>query len=85
MTLPAPKSRYSTGDSCLHSVRPYPNTDDVCQVIGENDITVEYLDDAALLIGCPYHETGAIGDRLAEGAQQLDQIGSWVLLSVPER
>jgi len=85
-TPPAPKSGYSPPeDSCLRSVRPYPNTDDVCQVIGENDLTVEYLDDDALLIGCPYHETGAIGDRLAEGVQQLDQIGSWVLLSVPER
>lgn len=84
-TPPAPKSGYTPPeDSCLVSVRPYPNADSVCQVIGENHLTVKYLDAAALLIGCPAHETGAIANRLAEGGQQLGQIGSWVLFRVPE-
>ncbi|MFG5383902.1 hypothetical protein [Yoonia sp. R2-816] len=71
--------------SGLVSVRPYPMPADVCQVIGENELTVEYLDDAAILIGCPAVETGAIADRLAEGAMQITQVGEWVLFSQPLR
>jgi hypothetical protein len=71
--------------SGLIGVRAYPTADDICMVIGENDLTVEFLDDSALLIGCPQHEMGAIADREAEGAERLTQIGDWVLLSVPLR
>ena len=71
--------------SGLVAVRPYPTPSDVCQVIGENDLTVDYLDDAAILIGCPAAEPGAIADRMAEGAMQITQVGDWVLLSQPLR
>ncbi len=71
--------------SGLIGVRPYPMPADVCQVIGENELTVEYLDDAAILIGCPAVETGAIADRLADGAMQITQVGEWVLFSQPLR
>lgn len=82
---PAQEARYTPPEtSGLISVRPYPNANDVCQVIGENDLTRAFLDDSALLIGCPFTEEGAIKDRLAEGAQRLDQIGAWVLLSAPQ-
>lgn len=70
-------------DSGLIAVRPYPGPSDVCQVIGENDLTNPYLDDSAILVGCPSSETGAIADRQTEGGQIVDQIGDWVLLSVP--
>ena len=68
--------------SGLRAVRPYPGPSDVCQVIGENALTGKYLDDSAILIGCPFHETGAISDRVSEGGEQLDQIGDWVLISI---
>ena len=71
--------------SGLIGVRAYPGPRDNCMVIGENELTSNYLGDASLLIGCPVHETGAINNRLAEGAQQLSQVGAWVLLSVPQR
>ncbi|MEL6807671.1 MAG: hypothetical protein AAFO97_07810 [Pseudomonadota bacterium] len=71
-------------DSGLIGVRPYPNAGDVCQVIGENALTQDYLDDSATLIGCPTRERGAISDRVSEGALTLETIGDWVLLSVPD-
>ncbi|WP_420862394.1 hypothetical protein [Algirhabdus cladophorae] len=70
--------------SGLVGVRPYPAEADVCQVIGENDLTIDYLDHTALLIGCPKHEVGAIADRRAEGGVAVDQIGDWVLFSIPQ-
>ncbi len=85
-TMPTPEPAYSPPEaSGLVAVRPYPMEGDVCQVIGENDLTVEYLDDAAVLIGCPETEMGAIADREAEGAQRVGQVGSWILLSQPLR
>jgi hypothetical protein len=85
-TMPPTEPAYSPPEaSGLVGVRPYPAEGDVCQVIGENALTVEYLDDAAILVGCPESEAGAISDREAEGAQRVDQVGSWVLLSQPLR
>lgn len=71
-------------DSGLIGVRPYPNADDVCVVIGENELTQDYLDDSATLIGCPTQERGAISDRISDGGITLETIGDWVLLSVPD-
>lgn len=67
--------------SGLVGVRPYPNADDVCQVIGENALTSRHLDHTSILIGCPRYEAGAIADRVAEGAVVLEDIGEWTLLS----
>ena len=76
--------RYSPPEeSGLVAVRPFPADRDVCQVIGENDLTNQYLDDSATLIGCPKSEAGAIADREAEGARQVGEVGAWVVLSVP--
>ena len=71
--------------SGLVAVRAFPGPADVCQVIGENALTVDYLDDSATLVGCPAHEAGAIADLTDTGAVQVDQIGAWVLFSVPDR
>ncbi|MCK0169311.1 hypothetical protein MWU52_17285 [Jannaschia sp. S6380] len=70
--------------SGLVAVRPYPTDDDVCQVIGENALTVEYLDHTRTLVGCPAVETGAIADRIAEGGVRVDSAGEWVLISIPD-
>lgn len=70
-------------ESGLVAVRPFPAEDDVCRVIGENDLTSQYLDDSATLVGCPKSEAGAIADREAEGGRQVGVVGAWVLLSVP--
>ena len=70
--------------SGLISVRPYPGPDDVCQVLGENALTVEYLDHTATLVGCPLSEAGAIKDRNREGGTIVDLAGEWVLISIPD-
>ncbi|MBT8474475.1 MAG: hypothetical protein KJO78_03290 [Alphaproteobacteria bacterium] len=70
--------------SGLVGVRPYPGPRDVCQVIGENDLTIDYLDHTELLIGCPAHEIGAIDDRVSEGGVLQTQVGEWMLLSIPQ-
>lgn len=83
-TDPRFEAAYSRpAQSGLVAVRPYPNANDVCQVIGENEVTATYLDHTTLLIGCPAHKRGAIADRIRDGATRLDHIGAWVLLSVP--
>ncbi len=71
--------------SGLLSARPFPGPLDVCKVIGENDLTRDYLDDSATLVGCPVGETGAIRDRRREGGEVVGQVGAWVLISVPDR
>ena len=80
-----PRPDYSPPeDSGLISVRPYPDAEDVCQVIGENELTNQYLDDSATLVGCPLHEAGAIKDLDLEGGEIVDLVGNWVLISVPD-
>ncbi len=71
--------------SGLIAVRPFPGPEDVCQVIGENLVTSPLLDDSAILIGCPKHETGAISDRLADGGQIVAHAKHWTLISMPQR
>ena len=77
-TFPPPEA------SGLVAVAPYPGPDDICRVIGENELTQEYLDHTATLVGCPKRETGAIADRQAEGGVIVGQEGSWVLISIPD-
>lgn len=81
---PAPVLYTPPSASGLVAVRPFPGPLDVCQVIGENALTTEYLDDSATLVGCPSGEKGAIRDRQREGGQIVGQEGDWVLLSVPD-
>ena len=66
----------------LIEVRRYPSAEDVCIVVGENDLTREYLDDSATLIGCPVHEAGAIQDRVKDGGQRVGDVSGWVLISM---
>jgi len=84
---PEPTTQAYTEPSAsgLFAVRPYPNADDVCQVIGENDLTRDLLDDSAILIGCPKHEKGAIMQRVGEGGTIAAHAKHWTLISVPAR
>lgn len=90
-TLPGCNTSPSSGSasygppeaSGLVTARPYPDADGVCQVIGENDLTVEYLGDASTLVGCPVVETVAVEEVLSQGATQVNTVGEWILLMVP--
>ena len=68
--------------SGLRAVRPYPNPDDVCQVIREDVAIREPVDNGTFLIACPKHERGAIRDRLNEGAEILGHARHWTILTV---
>lgn len=68
--------------SGLSAVRPYPNANDVCQVIRESDSIREPVDDGTFLIACPKHERGAIGDRMNEGAEVVGHARHWTVLAV---
>ncbi len=69
--------------SGLSSVRPYPNPDDVCQVIRENKAIRETVNNGTLLIACPKHERGAIRDRLNDGAEIIGHAKHWTVLATP--
>lgn len=69
--------------SDLVAVRPYPGPGSVCQVMGETELTRDFLDHTALLVGCPTQGGGAIGDLVDSGASIVGQDGDWTLLSVP--
>ncbi len=69
--------------SGLSAVRPYPNPDDVCQVIRENGAIREPANDGTILIACPKHERGAISDRKNEGAEVIGHAKHWTVLAVP--
>lgn len=68
----------------LIEVRRYPTSEDVCIVVGENDLTRDYLDHTATLIGCPVHEAGAVQDRVKEGGQRVGDVSGWILISMPD-
>ena len=87
MTCPAPVNpEYTPAEaSGLVPVRPFPNPNSVCQVIGENDATRDLLDDSALLIACPKIEPDAIENRIAEGGRVVACAADCTLQSMPAR
>ena len=70
-------------ESGLIGMRPYPDVTDVCLVIRETTLTAPYMKKGRLLIGCPKHETGAIGDRISEGGIVAAYGKHWILLQMP--
>ena len=68
--------------SGLRAVRPYPNPNDVCQVIRDDETIREPVNDETFLIACPKHEREAIHDRLNEGAEIFGHAHHWTILTV---
>lgn len=64
----------------------YPKAGDPCRRLGESSLTVDYLDDSAILVGC----AGADGDEAAKavtkttGGQLLGRVNGVALLTIPQ-
>ena len=69
----------------LPFVRGYRAEADQCMLVGESDLTVEYLDDAADLVACPTDYEG-LGVFLTEtNARKVGTYLEYSLFSVPIR
>ncbi len=76
-------STYTEAESSgLRTLRPYPNDDDVCELLKETAFTEAFETEGKRLIACPKHERGAIKDRTREGAKVVGNAKHWVLLSI---
>lgn len=63
----------------------YPTPGDPCRRLGESALTVDFLDDSALLVGCP----GAAGDGpaaaiLAAGGTVVGAAQGVTMISIPQ-
>ncbi|MEM8553262.1 MAG: hypothetical protein AAGF71_00410 [Pseudomonadota bacterium] len=70
-------------DHGLFPVRSFPDDTSQCLVMGESDVTREFLDHTQILIGCPEDATSEIKAREASGFREVQRVGPWVLLSGP--
>ena len=79
----ATTQRYTEASlSGLRTLAPYPNHDDVCQTIDKKTLPEELATRDDMMIACPKHETGAIGDRRSEGAKIVAYAKHWTVLSI---
>jgi hypothetical protein len=79
---PTTNSYTEINASGLVSIRPYPNPDDVCEVIKTPEALADKIEDDAFLIACPKHERGAISDRIDDGALVIAHAKHWSILEV---
>ncbi|QDY71253.1 hypothetical protein [Qingshengfaniella alkalisoli] len=63
----------------------YRSPEDPCQLTGETPLTIDYLDDAADLVGCPTGSEAEASLRATHGVEKLAQIGGSSLYSIPRR
>lgn len=59
----------------------YPKAGDQCRRVGESAATVNFLDDSAVLVGCPATETAAIA---ALGGSAVGEVEGITIVSIPQ-
>ncbi|MFM9979229.1 MAG: hypothetical protein ACKVOP_14440 [Sphingomonadaceae bacterium] len=63
----------------------HPKAGDPCRRLGESALTVEYLDDSAMLVGCPGTASGAASAALVSGGGRVVGSAAGVtLISIPQ-
>lgn len=83
---PAPAEAFSWPASFRVMGDGYPDAASDCRRLGESPATSNYLDDAAMLVGCPGGSDSAAAKALADnGAHVLGEVEGVTLLSVPMR
>lgn len=61
---------------------PYPTTDSACRIVGESELTVNYLDDTTTLVACLLRDYDTF--IAAHGGELVDVIDDYALISVSQ-
>lgn len=63
----------------------FPDETSTCRQLGESAATANYLDDSAILVGCPGGPSDIAAKQIitTKGGRVIDGIGGVTLLSVP--
>ena len=80
-----PVRAVSEPDPELLFVRGYRSGNDPCQLTGETEFTIDFLDDAADLVTCPTGDPSASSLVSETNATVVTQTNSFTLFSVPRR
>jgi hypothetical protein len=63
----------------------YPKAGDPCRRLGESAATVDYLDDSAILVGCPGKaEEAATAALVAAGGKVVGAADGVTIISIPQ-
>lgn len=68
-------------ESGLIAVRPYPNADSICQVLGSNAMTASFFARNTSVVGCPRFENEAIAELEAAGFKNDGSTRSWIIFT----
>lgn len=61
----------------------YRTPADECEKLGENELTINYLDHTTDLVGCPEDYEGLGVFQADTGGAEVARINGWVLFSIP--
>jgi len=63
----------------------YPKAGDLCRRLGESELTVNFLDDSAILVGCPgVPDDSAAAAMVAAGGKVVAEAQGVTIISIPQ-